>query len=923
VIGAPLPPDEEERLEALKRADILDTPPEQAFDDLTRLAAKLCGTPIALVALVDRDRQWFKSKIGISIAQTPREQSFCAHAILGNDPFHIADAAADARFADHPWVTGDPNIRLYAAVPLFTRDQHKLGTLCVLDRVARPLSAEQVDTLSVLARQVAAQIDLRASAGNLRRTNAALTFAVREARAAKEQLDDLLDNASDLIQSLGADGRILYANRAWREALGYTAAEISKMRFEQVIAPEDLKRMNKMWAALTRGEPLGLVEATLLRKDGGRVIVEGGATCRFVDGKPMAVRSIFRDITARKHHEERFLRYADVVEAMQIGLLVWRPELSAEPSTFRLLATNRAARELLGITEHHLNATYHQIAALLAATPAIDAYFQALDSGEVVVVRDLDHKNRVFNASIFRLPGPLIGVAFDDVTGQKAVDRLKDEFVSTVSHELRTPLTSIRGALGLLEAGVLGALPTDALEVVRIARSNTDRLVRLINDILDLEKIEAGKLELKTSTFTPAGLVAATARMLQGVAEEARVALHTDVADLDAIEGDEDRLVQVLTNLVSNAIKFSEPGDVVTIRAQQVSNARVRFSVEDQGEGIAEQDIPKLFGKFQQLDASDKRRRGGTGLGLSISKAIVEDHGGAIGVTSAHGRGSTFWFELPNVERPSLPSISPGGSSVLLVTDDLACAMKLGSLLVQEGYTVERASSLCDAEQLIETGMPRAAVVASQLPDGDGVAFLRKLRARRGLRNLPVIFVGSLAPPPGVFADRFVVGHEGERIDPRRFTATLRWALRARTLPRTLVIEDDASARAVVVRQLTALGFECLQAANGVDGIRLARASAPDLIVLDARLPGLDGYGVVETLRTEASRDTPLLMYTALDLSPTERRALTLGPTRFVTKSRSSEGDFVAAARELLATLSPTWPPTPPPPPAPPSLKYR
>jgi two-component system, sensor histidine kinase and response regulator len=235
-----------------------------------------------------------------------------------------------------------------------------------------------------------------------------------------------------------------------------------------------------------------------------------------------------------------------------------------------------------------------------------------------------------------------------DISQRREVERLKDEFVSTVSHELRTPLTSIRGALGLLEGGVTGSLPEEALGMVQIARVNADRLIRLINDLLDLEKIEAGKLELKIAPLSAPQLVASTLDGLRAAADAVGVELRAAAVAPEIVRGDEDRLVQVLTNLVSNAIKFSPRNGVIDIRVEAAAAARVRFSVSDHGAGIPEAHRARLFSKFHQVDSSNTRGKGGTGLGLAISKAIVEQHGGEIGLYSRVGHGSTFWFELPS-----------------------------------------------------------------------------------------------------------------------------------------------------------------------------------------------------------------------------------------------------------------------------------
>jgi PAS domain S-box-containing protein len=243
-----------------------------------------------------------------------------------------------------------------------------------------------------------------------------------------------------------------------------------------------------------------------------------------------------------------------------------------------------------------------------------------------------------------------------DLTDHKEIDRMKSEFISTVSHELRTPLTSIRGALGLLEGGVVGPLPTEAQEVVQIACANSERLIRLINELLDLDKMEAGKLELHLQNIDPAKLVTSALEGIRGLADQARIRLSGTIEVRGVVRGDWDRLIQVLTNLLSNAIKFSPEGAQVDVKVER-GKMGLRFSVVDRGPGMPPDQLHKLFRKFQQLDSSDTRQKGGTGLGLAISKALVEHHGGTIGVDSRLGEGSVFFFEIPFDEAPeSRPS---------------------------------------------------------------------------------------------------------------------------------------------------------------------------------------------------------------------------------------------------------------------------
>ncbi|MEJ2117026.1 MAG: ATP-binding protein, partial [Alphaproteobacteria bacterium] len=245
------------------------------------------------------------------------------------------------------------------------------------------------------------------------------------------------------------------------------------------------------------------------------------------------------------------------------------------------------------------------------------------------------HNQRMFTAII------------TDLTELKKLDKMKDEFVSTVSHELRTPLTSIKGALGLLDSPVLGELPEQAKSMIRIAHNNSDRLVRLINDILDIEKIEAGKMNFTLKEVELLPFLARVVDANRAYALQFMVMIELSLIDENSkIIGDPDRLEQVVTNLLSNAVKYSPKGGRVFVTAEGRANT-VRISIRDEGSGIPEEFQKKIFSKFAQADSSDTRAHSGTGLGLAISKAIVEHHGGTIGFNTTENNGTTFYFDLP------------------------------------------------------------------------------------------------------------------------------------------------------------------------------------------------------------------------------------------------------------------------------------
>jgi PAS domain S-box-containing protein len=493
-----------------------------------------------------------------------------------------------------------------------------------------------------------------------------------------------------------------------------------------------------------------------------------------------------------------------------------------------------------------------------------------------------------------------------DITDRKEVERLKNEFVSTVSHELRTPLTSIRGSLGLLEGGVLGELPAQAQDMVRIARTNTERLIRLINDILDLEKMEAGKLELKLQPVEAPEVIEASFNGLRAMADTARVRLRAESEGAGTVRADRDRLIQVLTNLVSNAIKFSPADSEVEVRAARDARGQVRFSVVDQGPGIPEDKRGRLFGKFQQLDSSDTRSKGGTGLGLAISQAIVEQHGGHIEVHSEPGQGATFTFSLPAVRMGSgtvSRVMDDSRHTILVVTTDLELSGLLRGLLTQEGYRVLRTPSPQEATQLIEVGAPDVLVMDTQWMDGSGMELVRRLREEPRTRELPVLMLAGRSPQEEGLVQPMLVDWMEKPFDEGRFLQALRYAIRRPGKARVLIVDDDVATRQVLRAQLERMGAACFEAEDGESAVALARTTPPDLIVLDVGLPRLDGFEVVDILRQGKGRGTPLIVFTGQELSSVDQTQLTLGLTRHLTKARASEDELLSSVKELLNGL--------------------
>ncbi|HEU4839793.1 MAG TPA: response regulator [Ilumatobacteraceae bacterium] len=506
-------------------------------------------------------------------------------------------------------------------------------------------------------------------------------------------------------------------------------------------------------------------------------------------------------------------------------------------------------------------------------------------------------------APVLREHASLSSVAvFRDVTHRHEVDRMKDEFVSVVSHELRTPLTSIRGSLGLLAGGAVGEIPENGRRMVEIAVENTDRLIRLINDILDIERIESGAVVLHHEQCRVTELVAESLRVVVPVARAAGVEVGLAKIEGD-VWADADRIVQTLTNLLSNAVKFSPVGGVVTLTAAE-ADGFVEFSVADEGRGIPADKLESIFGRFQQVDASDSRQKGGTGLGLAISRSIVEQHGGRIWAESEEGHGATFRFTVPAIERNEDEMAAVGDGPVVLVCDDDPSLLEVARMLLStHGYRAVVAQTGAEALRLAASERPAVIILDLYMPSMDGWQTVEALKADPATADIPVLVLSVLDADDGAglgeLVERWITKPVGDSDALLEAIAELVDGDERRS--RVLVVEDDEDLARVLATSLEQRGLRVLVAPTAAAATRLSRTFLPDLIVLDIVLPDGDGFAVVEQLRHDGRlAAVPLVVYTARDLSAEDRERLTLGETEVLFKSRVTPEAF---ERKVLALL--------------------
>ena len=722
--------------------------------------------------------------------------------------------------------------------------------------------------------------------------------------ASEARYRTMIESAHEGVAVLDAEQRLTFANTRLAEMFGYTVEEMTGMSLDAVTFPEDADVVAGMMQR--RQEGLSEDDENRWRRKDGSTLWTMQATAPLVDeaGTFAGAVSFHTDVTDRKRAEGALraseARLRSYFEYVPVGiLLVNRHGVVVNVNPALCAITGFEKDELLGADLHDLKGRIEEN----------EVGFGALLRGELpsfgferpFVTKDGRSIWMDVTASVMRdeYGEPIeFVVVVQDVTSRKDAERVKDEFVSVTSHELRTPLTSIRGALGLLAGGAVGGLPDSAQRMLDVAMQSTDRLIRLINDILDLERLSSGKLSLSLEACDAAGLISRAVEEIRGAADALEVEVRAGSVD-GRVWADPDRIIQTLTNVVGNAIKFSPRSATVEVSAQ-VEGDQVRFTVEDHGPGIPADQLERVFERFRQVDSSDSRTKGGTGLGLAICRTIVEQHGGRIWAESVLGAGTVFSFTLPVVadleeENPEDRLCEPG---VLVCDDDAAIREVVKTMLEASGYQVWTAASGEEALAVAQARHPDVIVLDLLLPGIDGRATAHALKGRAETADIPVVVLSVLT------AEQMEVEGAASRVEKPIEEDVLLTALRhalGGDHRQALVVEDDPQLAEVLEVTLARHGLKVRRARTGREAMRLGRALVPDLLVLDLALPGGDGYSVVEWMRSQRwLSSVPVLVYTAFDLEKADRDRLRLGETKFLTKGRTSPALFEAKLEELL-----------------------
>jgi PAS domain S-box-containing protein len=462
-----------------------------------------------------------------------------------------------------------------------------------------------------------------------------------------------IDNLPGMLAYWDAQLHCRFANMQYLQWFGRTHDDMIGISMQDLLGPQLFAKNEAYIRAVLRGEDQSF-ERTLTKDNGETGYTWARYLAHRINGNIDGFFAIVLDISEIKRAQLLQARLADIVGSANDAIISKNPEGLID-------SWNPAAERMFGYRKQRIINQPETLLITRERQLEDTAILERVKAGEYIEqweTRRTRLDGHILDVSINYSPihnseGQLMGISevIRDISEKKQFDRMKNEFVSTVSHELRTPLTSIRGALGLIAGGVAGPLSQQCSSLIRIATNNCDRLGQLVNDILDVEKLAAGKFDFHLEHMDMRELVAQTVANDQAYARQLEVRLVLEVdANPCPVQADSNRIMQVLSNLFSNAIKFSNAGQQVDVTVSQ-HQGQVRVDVRDHGCGIDEQFRQRIFQKFAQADASDTRkvRHCGTGLGLSISKAIIEQHGGQIGYSSEVGRGSCFYFTLPMV----------------------------------------------------------------------------------------------------------------------------------------------------------------------------------------------------------------------------------------------------------------------------------
>ena len=765
---------------------------------------------------------------------------------------------------------------------------------------------------------------------------------ITERKQAEVHYRDLYENAPDMMAVVDlVSSNILECNQTLADVIGRSKEEIVGNSFLELYASESIDAAQQTSQAFVETGEVIRQERTLHRADGSTIDVLLQATpMRDETGKIVASRSTWRDVTKQKEAERALASqealYRTLIEAAP--QVIWVADADGQVALL-----NKAWHEFSGRTDEESLGTRWAEALHPEDLPDVLAKWErAYTHGETYSGecrfqgKDGSYETFIFiGAPVRDDSGKIInwvGINTNivdrvqaEIALQEAKDsaeyanRAKSEFLATMSHELRTPLNAVIGFSEILRDEILGDINHEQKELVLDIHTSGNHLLAMINDILDLSKIEAGKMDLQLEQFSVQEAVTEVNTIINALANQKQIQLSLELDQDVSIEADKIKFKQILYNLLSNAVKFTDEGGKVTTKFE-VSGSALLGSVTDTGVGISPQDRAKLFQPFTQLDASSTRAHSGTGLGLALTNRLIQLHGGKIRVESEIDEGSTFSFTFPlhqqeqqvevaapDVSDSETTAASGGNPTILVAEDNKQAAQLLGIYLTEAGYQVEYAA---DGEEAIEKAaeiQPFAITLDILLPRKDGWQVLREMKTKPNLQSIPVIII-SVTEERQLAFGLGAVDHLVKPIDKETLLASLQsLKLPSRDgAPRILVVDDDPQTVRLLSTVLTNDGYEVLKVYGGSEAIETAISQSPDLIILDMMMPQVDGFQVVRHLTADPRTcDIPIIICTALDLTDEDRDRLNGQIQSVIQKTGNVKEELLATIKRIERSRMP------------------
>ncbi|XQU08029.1 ATP-binding protein [Halomonas sp. LY9] len=825
--AADLPDNESQRLTALHALRILDTPIDDAFERLTQLACDLFDVPTALVSLVDKERQWFKSHTGLDACETNREVSFCAHAVASNTPLVIENTGSDPRFADNPLVKGMPHIRFYAGYPLRPTDELAVGTLCLISDQPRDFSARDMKILESLAGQV----------DELLRQHQ-MRYALSQTTRRYEALFN--ESATGIVR-IDCAGNVLSINAFALTMLGYTKQEVVGNNVAMLTPPPIRVEHDHFIERFLAGNAPKVIgrgrEVDALHKDGRLIPVHLAVNAIHNEQEEvvefLGILTNLSDVynaNHRMHKEQSLLKvlhqgitdYQALMSGEQLWTFLMEALRELTDSDYALIGevlptetTN--ALKIHAITDLSWNEESRHLMEMLRSgdmtlTNPDSLLGRVFAYGDVMITDDVYHHakrggfppghppiDNYLGAPIFsgdKLIGmfaianskqPISQALLDwlqpftdtcallinlyrqmaereQVTQDLATARdqaekankAKSEFLSSMSHELRTPLNAIIGFAQLLGKGRRDPLSEKQQRQVSQIEKSGQHLLSLINEVLDLAKIESGHMTLSIEPIAIEGVIEDACSTLEANICAAGLTLKRQpLLTPWRVAADYTRTKQVLLNLLSNAIKYNRPQGSIHIAVDQ-QGSELCIRVTDSGYGIAPERQHELFEPFNRLDAEHGTIEG-TGIGLAITRELIERMQGSIGVTSTPGHGATFWFTLPltDVSAPNdtkaahAPTMATSGKHDyrLLYIEDNPTNQRLMEDII-EGFPELQLQTVTSAElglEIMRHSPPDLVLMDIHLPGMNGYQALHVIQQDEYLQKIPVVALSANA----------------------------------------------------------------------------------------------------------------------------------------------------------------------------------